>query len=324
MRKAAFLYNPLSGSGQERRKKVIEAAAGVLRAAGIEVITEATQGASEAAGQATNAIARGCDTIFACGGDGTIHDILQGLVGTQAVLGIIPLGTGNTLAHDLDLPLDAVKAAKAALNGQVRRFPVGRVEYLAFDGEKRTKYFTVAVGIGVDAHMFYRLNVAHKNRLGMAAYYAKATHLWLTDPLEFFDAEYADSRDAGTNRLSVSELLAVRIRNFGGVLREFAPGASLNRDKLRLVLFKTNSRLRYLEFIFRGMIGAKWHIPGIEVADAEVVKCSSPPSQKARRIFVEADGELLGTVPAEITIVPGAFSMLVPPDWAARNQPAGI
>jgi YegS/Rv2252/BmrU family lipid kinase len=319
MRKAAFLYNPLSGSRQEQRKHVVRSAADVVRAAGVEVVMEATRGAKEAAGQAREAIADGCDTVFACGGDGTIHDILQGIVGSDAVLAVIPLGTGNTLAHDLHLPLDAVKAARVALTSKPRRFAVGRVQYFAFNGQNETRYFTVAVGIGVDAHMFYRLNVAHKNRLGMAAYYAKATHLWFTDPLECFDAEFTDSTGQ-QETAAISELLAVRIKNFGGVLREFAPGASLNRNRLRLVLFKTSSRLRYLEFIARGLLGAKWRIPGIEVADAEVVRCFASETRKVRRVFVEADGELLGTVPAEISIIPNAFNLLVPPAWLERNK----
>jgi diacylglycerol kinase family enzyme len=191
------------------------------------------------------------------------------------------------------------------------------VQYVAFSGETTRRYFTVAVGVGVDAHMFYRLNIAHKGRLGMAAYYAKATHLWFTDPLEFYDAEFECS--GKRQQLSVSELLAVRIKNFGGVLREFAPGASLHRNHLRVLLFETNSRLRYLQFIARGLLGAKWRIPGIEVADAEVARCFAARDRKGRRIFVEADGELLGTVPAEITIIPDAFTMLVPPAWEAKN-----
>lgn len=320
MRKAVLLYNPQAGSRRERRKNVIQSAASVLREAGIEVSTEATRGASEAGEQAKQAIAAGCDTIFACGGDGTIHDVLQGIVGTQVVLGILPLGTGNTLAHDLDLPMDAVKAARAALTCSARRFAAGRVRYVGFDGQETSRYFTVAVGVGVDAHMFYRLNVAHKNRLGMAAYYVKATHLWLTDPLEFFDVQVQSAGAAEGENASVSEMLAVRIRNFGGVLREFAPGASLGRNVLRTVLFKTNSRLRYLEFIARGLFNAGWRIPGIEVRDAEVVKCRAAQPPKNRRIFVEADGELLGVVPAEITIVRDAFTMLVPASWAAKNS----
>lgn len=311
MRKAALLYNPLAGTGQERRRAVVTAVMDVLRSAEVETSMEPTHGPAQAGEQARQFVDKGYDTIFACGGDGTINDVLQGIVGTSATLGVIPLGTGNTLAHDLRLPLNAVKAARAALNCKPCRFPVGRIEYMAFSGKRAARYFTVAVGVGVDAHMFYQLNVGHKSRLGMMAYYAKATHLWMTDPLDFFDVEFKDQ--AGERKsCAVSEALAVRIRNFGGILREFAPGASLDRSHLRLVLFKTRSRLRYLQFIARGLFGGSWSTPGIELADAQLVKCSAPQSGGTKRIFVEADGELVGTVPAEISIMPDAFTMLVP------------
>ena len=298
---------------------MIESAAAVLRAANVETLVEPTVGPAEAGDQARHFAAQGCDTIFAGGGDGTINDVLQGIVGSETVLGVLPLGTGNTLAHDLALPLNAVKAARTALTCVPRRFPVGRVEYVGFNGERTSRHFTVAVGVGVDAHLFYRLNVAHKTRLGMAAYYAKATHMWLTDPLDYFKAEFERAPDGRPEQVAVSEMLAVRIRNFGGVLREFAPGASLDHQYLRLALFKTNSRWRYLGFIARGLVGARWHIDGIELADAITARCSSNAATGGR-VFVEADGELVGMVPVEISIARETFTMLTLPNWSARPK----
>lgn len=168
----------------------------------------------------------------------------------------------------------------------------------------------MAVGVGVDAHLFYKLNPLAKSRLGMAAYYVKATHLWLTHPLETFSVEV--SQGGAVRQVNVSQLLAVRIRNFGRVLRELAPGASLERNDLRLVLFHTRSRITYLRYIIRGLLATTWRGTGIELADGDRVTCRSPESQPESRIFVEADGELLGTVPAEITMVPDAVTLLAP------------
>jgi diacylglycerol kinase (ATP) len=312
MRKAALLYNPLSGRRRERRHADVEAAADVLRTAGIDAVAEATRSQSEVAEQTCQAIAEGCDTVFACGGDGTIHDVLQGLVGSDTALGIIPLGTANALAHDIGLPLSAVGAARAALTATNRRIGVGRVEYQDFDGNRGSRYFTVAAGIGVDAHLFYQLNPLLKTRLGMAAYYAKATHLWMTHPLVHFAVEVTGSTAA--SQAAVSQLLAVRIRNFGGVVRELAPGASLARNDLRLVLFRTRSRLAYLHYILRGILAQPWAVPGIELHSGESVSCHTLAESSARdsRIFVEADGELLGTLPASITMMPDALTLLAP------------
>ena len=96
-------------------------------------------------------------------------------------------------------------------------------------------------------------------------------------------------------------------------MRELAPGASLDRDDLRLVLFRTRSRLAYLHYIVRGMAGARWRVGGIELIHSERVICQARDDAASdSRIFVEADGELLGTLPVEITAIPDAVTLLTP------------
>jgi YegS/Rv2252/BmrU family lipid kinase len=316
MRKAILLYNPLSGRRQGRRVADVEAASKVLRNAGIEISAAPTRSSWEAGTQAREAISDGCDTIFACGGDGTIHDVLQGMVETHTALGIIPLGTANALAHDLKIPLSATGAAKAALLARPVRLAVGKIEFQDFSGNRGTRYFTVAAGIGVDAHLFYNLTPAFKKRHGMAAYYAKAWHLWATHTMPFFHVEW-DAEVGRFRKENVTELLAVRIANFGGVLRSLAPGASLDRQDLRLVLCKTANRTAYLHYVFQGLCGLKRNVRGIELAYSSQLSCSTLDSaqQAAQSIYIEADGELLGTLPATITMVPDAFNLLVPAGW---------
>jgi diacylglycerol kinase (ATP) len=312
MRKAMLLYNPHSGHRRDHRLADVEAALSVLRTAGVEADIAPTRAASNAADQARQAITEGCDTVIACGGDGTVHDVLQGLVGSPAALGVIPLGTANSLAHDLRLPLSPADAARAALAAKPRRVAVGRVEYQDFTGKQAARYFTVTVGIGVDAHLFYKINPAAKQRFGMATYCAKATRLWLTHKMEDFVVEIADAGQS--RRVKVSQLLAVRIRDFGGVLRQLAPGASLDRDDLRLVLFQTHSRLAYLRYILRGLFGTNWKVPGIELVYSAGAVCRdvAAATGKKSRVFVEADGELLGTLPANVSMVRDAVTLLAP------------
>jgi diacylglycerol kinase (ATP) len=316
MQKAVLLYNPLSGRRHDRRVHDVNAVSSVLQAAGVEVLAAATESSAGAAEQARKAIAAGCDTVFACGGDGTIHDVLQGMVGTDAALGIIPLGTANALAHDLMVPLDAVKAAQSALHAQVRRFAVGRVEFQNFARKKSSCYFTVAAGIGVDAHLFHKLNPEFKKRHGMVAYYAKAWHLWATHAMPFFNVEWND--EAGqTRKEAVTELLAVRIGNFGGLLRNLAPGASLDRQDLRLVLCKTKSRMAYLHYVFQGLYRSQRNVTNIELVHAPKLYCSQlmergKDGSEPQAIYLEADGELLGTLPAAFSMVPNAINLLIP------------
>jgi diacylglycerol kinase family enzyme len=133
-----------------------------------------------------------------------------------------------------------------------------------------------------------------------------------------FLVEFAETGSDQLHRADVTELMAVRIRNFGGVLQELAPGASLERDDLRLVFCRTASRLAYLLYVTRGLLRSNWKVPGIDLAHSGRVSCRYQPAPPAAdnvsqpKVYVEADGELVGTLPAEIAVVPDALTLLAP------------
>jgi diacylglycerol kinase (ATP) len=316
MRKAALLYNPDSGGSGRRRLGELESALAVLRRAGVEADMVPTESRSHADEQTRKAIASGCDTIFACGGDGTIHNIAQVVVNTPVALAILPMGTANALAHDLNLPLDVTSAAHVALTGRPRRVAVGRVSYADLAGKSDSRYFVLAAGVGVDAQLIYELRTGTKQRMGMAAYYAKAWHLWFTYRMTRFIVDYVAAGSDRSAQAEVTELMGVRIRNFGGVVRELAPGASLDRNDVRLVFCRTASRLAYLAYVARGLLRQRWTIPGIELVSSTRASCryktQTREQREQRKIYVEADGELLGTLPAEISVVPDALTLLAP------------
>jgi diacylglycerol kinase (ATP) len=319
MRKAALLYNPDSGGSRKRRDAELESVLTLLRGANVEAHLVLTDSRAHAEEKARQAVLAGCDTVFACGGDGTIHNVIQVLANTRVSLAILPMGTANALAHDLGMPMNIAAAARAALHAVPRRVALGRIQYLDLDGEPGSRFFIVAAGAGVDAHLFYKLHAGTKQRMGMAAYYAKAWHLWFTHPMTRFQVEFAEAGSSEPRRAKVTELMAVRIRNFGGVLQELAPGASLDRNDLRLVFCRTSSRLAYLLYVTRGLLRRTWKVPGIDLAYSERVSCqyslapaSSHSAPAQPKVFVEADGELVGTLPAEITIVPDALTLLAP------------
>jgi YegS/Rv2252/BmrU family lipid kinase len=314
MRKAALLYNPDSG-GSKRRQRELQSAVEILRAGGVEAELLPTESKDHAAAEARRMIDSGCDTIFACGGDGTVHNLVQVLANTPVALGVFPIGTANALAHDLRWPFRLQAAAKAALEAKPRRVALGRVSCQDIQGTPITCHFVVAAGIGLDAHLFYKLQSGIKQRLGMAAYYAKAWHMWFSYAMPRFNVQYQQSSASAPKAANVTELLAVRIRNFGGVLRELAPGASLDRDDVRLVFCHTASRIAYLSYVTAGLLRLAWPIKGIELAYAVKASCDyvSPAAEEQQaRIYVEADGELIGRLPAEITVVPDALTLLTP------------
>src|SRR5258707_9633894 len=223
MHKATILFNPNSGRRGRKRDTELDHAIGIIQSAGVRTELTVCRSSHEATDHARCAVAAGSDTVFACGGDGTIHDVIQKLAGTPVALAILPFGTANALAHDLGIPLRPSAAAQVAVNGRIRRIPLGRIEYHDFNDKPAHRYFTVAAGVGVDAHLFYKLNRNLKKQGGMAAYYLKAWNLWATHRMRRFEVEYANA-SGFKNRAALTELLAVRIRFFGNILRELVPG----------------------------------------------------------------------------------------------------
>ena len=326
MHKATILFNPNSGRRGRKRDTELDHAIGIIQSAGVRTELTVCRSSPEATDHARCAVAAGSDTVFACGGDGTIHDVIQGLAGTPVALAILPFGTANALAHDLAIPLRPSAAAQVAVNGKVRRIPLGRIEYEDFNGKSAARYFTVAAGIGVDAHLFYKLTAELKKRSGMTAYYLKAWQLWATHRMRKFEVEYANGSGLRQSAL-LTELLAVRIRFFGNILRELVPGASLDCSDLRTVMCRTASRNAYLQYVAGALLGRQWNINGIDLVSCSEIVCRLPGksdghshdghshdghSHKEDRVYVEADGELLGRLPARMTMLHDALSLVVP------------
>ena len=178
---------------------------------------------------ASSAAASGCDVVFACGGDGTVHETLQGLVGTTAALGVVPLGTANVLARNLGLSVDPVKALQQQLSFSPRVISAGEVSYATNGGEAK-RYFTVMAGAGPDGALVYRALAGRRSRLGRSVYYTHAMRLFLTRRFPSFRVEYR-RRDSGEweECLGVS-VMSARVADLGGVFSRLAgelPGIQL-------------------------------------------------------------------------------------------------
>jgi diacylglycerol kinase (ATP) len=322
MRKAALLYNPASGHRRERRVAHVEEAAAVLRAQGVEALTVPTRAAGTAGEQAKEAVAAGCDTIVACGGDGTVHEILQGLAGCEAALGVIPLGTGNGLANDLGTSHEPAQAARQLLQAEGRRIALGRVEFHDREGRAGQRYFTVAAGAGGDARMLYEVGHQAKGRHGMLAYYLNVARQLATYPLSPFEVEYRESGSGERRVVEVSQMLAIRIHDFGGIVRKIAPAAGLERDDLQLILVRSARRMAFVRYILQTFLDRPRRVRGIELVHASEATCrelapddprrAAWPKRPSSAIYTEADGEVLGRLPLKLSMVPGALKLLFP------------
>ena len=312
MRRVALIYNPASGQHSSRRASSIRNAIDVLRKAGIEADALETHAPGSGKSLALAAIRQGYDAVLACGGDGTVHETIQALVGTKVALGVVPLGTANALAQNLGLGRDPVKAARALLDAEPIEVPVGRIFFQETNGAQGWRYFTVAAGIGADALLMSSMDPELKRRYGYALYMIEAFKIWATNPFPLFDASFSINGNGKPRIEQVSQLLAVRIRSFGGALGMFAPGATLRKKDLSLVAFKTRSRLQYLRFLLATIIGRQTFSRSIELLDADAVECR-PLNGSKTSVYVEADGEVLGALPARIELARETLTLLIPP-----------
>jgi len=147
VRSYLFVVNPTAGKG--RGARVEEWLSRKLARSDIDHHIVRTKGRGEAGGIARDAHA---DVVVAVGGDGTIHEIANGLIGTKKILGIIPAGSGNDLVKSLGIPQQRDEALRDLLGGSIRRFDAGRVQWSTHpDGNFKERFFVNGLGIGFDA-----------------------------------------------------------------------------------------------------------------------------------------------------------------------------
>lgn len=294
-----------------RRKSAVRKALKALRSAGVEVEHLLINGPGSGAVLAARAVRDSCDAVLVCGGDGTINQVLQPLVGTNVALGILPMGTANALASNLGLPRSPEKALRTLLASRPVRVPVGRLHYRDETGQPRSHYFTVAAGIGADALLMARMDPVLKRRLGYLLYIIEAFRIWIGHSFPMFRLSFTTA-DGQQRTIEASQLLAVRVRSFGGVLGKLAPGATLHGHNLCVVAFRTRSRMRYLRFLLAVMAKRHTFSDDVELIEAAAVDCCA--CSAAEPVFVEADGDLLGTVPARLEVAGETLTLLIPPD----------
>ncbi len=242
MTRAALIFNPNAGGGGGSRIGMLERAAGVLLAHGVQVEIVATHGPGTAGQQAADAVAQGADLVFACGGDGTLHEVIQGLAHhPSATVGILALGSANALARHLGLSSNPSAAVRQQLDFTAHSIPLGRVTCETADGP-RSRYFAVMAGAGPDGMLVYRMLAAGKQRLGRSIYYLRAARLFLGSRFSAFRV-HARPLDGIPFDGDAVSAMAIRVGDLGGLFSPLARGASPTDDTLQLTLTTPPSHL---------------------------------------------------------------------------------
>ncbi len=294
-RNAVLIWNPSAGRRRQNRRREIETAKLALNNAGIAVSTQQTDNAGEGAIAARKAIEGGADLIIACGGDGTINDVLGGMAGSRVPLAILPGGTANVLARELGFPLTIPAAAQILPQCRAQRIALGNI------GQR---YFILMAGIGFDAQVVYSVSRRWKKLFGMSTYVPQALRQLFSQPLHPFVLI------SGRRRLRATFACIARAQYYGPfrLIRE----ASLLSDQFYVYAFASSNPLRYFSYTAALLMRRQSRLPDFTGFPAREIRCEQIPSN-GTKTFLQVDGEFAGELPCTISIVPDALTLLMPP-----------
>jgi diacylglycerol kinase (ATP) len=298
MRHTVLIANSRAGQGgAEKRNEAIQRFCRLLKARGVDVELRPTQGPNDATRLAAEAAREGFNEILVSGGDGTINEALQGLIGTRARLGIWPRGTANVLGRELQIPrtLEAVVDIVAA--GKTRRIHAGCATSES-TGEKR--YFLLMAGIGIDAAIVERTRAALKKRVGQAAFWYAGIEYLATWKPKTFVVEVDGLRYPST-------FAAVgKAPGYGGGLA-ITPRARMDHPAFEICMIHSTNRLRYLRLLpfarFGGMPEGTKEVTFVQTTRARV---------HGEGVQAQVDGELIGYLPMTFSISEHSIEVIVP------------
>jgi YegS/Rv2252/BmrU family lipid kinase len=299
--KVTLIYNPTAGT-LRREPAIIERLTAALHRRGLFVTPAPTTCAEHASELARQAVEDGTDYVLVCGGDGTINEAVQGLIGSHTALALYPGGTANVFAKELGLAKDPDAIAELIAKGQTRTISVGRAWKTEGNWQR---YFLLMAGIGLDAAIVQSVNLEWKKKAGIGAYVAAGLGFLARLPLTPFTFSTSFPND-DDKRASTFTLIA-NAANYAACF-SIAPDAQLEDKDFKVCSFNSHSRLAYLAYALLSVAGRHTHSPGVIYERATQVSANSNDAA-----LVQLDGEVVGHLPMQFEKLPGALRVVAPP-----------
>jgi diacylglycerol kinase (ATP) len=305
---ALLIYNPTSGRKRHRRFVEVEHAARTLKEAGIRTELAPTQGPNSATEIARLAVEQRRGMVIACGGDGTVNEVVNGLAGSDIPMALLPAGTANILAKELRIPWDIPQAARLIPPAKIRRVALGCVAPPNGNGSaspaipKGGRYFLCVGGAGPDGAIVNGVNSHLKKNAGVLAYWAEGFRQLLT-----YGFPEMRIRSAGQD-LRATTIVVGRTVNYGGPFK-ITTGADLFDNEFEILTNSMTSRIGYAGSVTALMFGKLRTMRGIATWKTNEVVCESAGNEPA---FAQVDGEPVGPLPLVFRVVPNALSLVTP------------
>jgi diacylglycerol kinase (ATP) len=253
----------------------------------------------------------GCDLIIAVGGDGTVNEVANGffdkdqMVRAEAVIGILPLGTGGDFRRTLEIPTDAEGAIEILAAGVPLQIDVGKATFRANGGGLASRYFVNLVSFGMGGH------VAAQSRNFMGRFGGKAAFFWATVRtfFSFRGRQVSLSLDGSSTRLPffITNVAVGNGQFHGGGMRP-CPAAVPNDGVFDLTIINYAGALKLLSSISMLYSGEVYSHPKVRHFEASRILAEASSATE-----IEIDGEPLGTLPLEIILLPRQLRVLVAP-----------
>jgi len=312
---ALLIHNPNAGNGGKARRPLLDQARKILSSGGIEAELVETRGPGDATEIAQRATTEGRQLVIACGGDGTLNEIVNGLAGPQnghrVPLTLLPGGTANVLAKELNLPWDIPGPAKKLIHGEIKDVALGLATPLNEPQKKR--YFLSVAGAGPDGMIVYAIDLDLKARVGILAY-------WWQGAREVFRYKFPHFRViAAGQQIDASLVVVGRTKHYGGPFK-ITTAADLFEDKFELMTLTTQSGFRYLSYLPSLWFDKLRGTDGVNFWKADTIVCE-PLDENP--VYAQIDGEPLARLPIEFKIIPRALRLLVPQNGATAKSTAG-
>src|SRR5213593_5305908 len=287
MTNTVVIINPAAGSPETSRHWQ-ERVESIVRDCPIRI----TSHPGEAEALARRAVEEGFARIVAAGGDGTVNHVANGLAGSSAALGLLPLGTVNVFAMEVGLPSNNLELCWDVIQDNNVRL----VDLPSANG----KYFVQLAGVGLDAQVVKETSLAFKRSFGPLSYLISAAQIAARQPPKLS----IESEDA-----SVKEGSFVLIGNgrlYGGPF-PFFKHALINDGLIDVVVFKRLGYLEIIKYLQDVVFSSHIRVPEIEYFQTGRLRITSEQD-----VPVELDGELAGNCPVDFQIKEKALRVLAP------------
>src|ERR1700677_2553849 len=260
IKNALLIYNPTSVGRRHRRFQEIEEAVRILKDAGITVELAATTEGGHAQEIARQAVLDQRGMVIACGGDGTINEIVNGLAGSDVPMALLPAGTANILAKELGVPWNIPDAAALIPNGEVRRIALGLA--VPMNGKHSDslpvsgRYFLSVAGAGPDGAIVNGVDEELKQKAGIVAY-------WVEGMRQLFGYSFPEMRVLSSGREHKATIIVVgRTSHYGGPFK-ITTGASLFDPSFEFLTNSKRSRVSYMMCLSALWMGKLRSLDGI-------------------------------------------------------------